>query len=252
MKTQLALLAAVTLGFTLATVQAQPNQAGPSGQARPGPQFSGYLSQLFADNPAFSANLEFHSYGATTGNAVTVQGKLAYLNGKTRFEMDMSDAGDANLPRQDASSLTQMGMNTMIAISRPDAKVNYFVYPGMKACVRRPISAAEAAATAAGYNVQVTAVGDENVLGQNCVKNKVVVTGADGISHESTVWNATDLNKFPIKIETTQNGATVIMLFKDLKLEAPEAAQFDPPADYKEYDNFMSLMRSSAGTQAPQ
>ncbi|MGA2750262.1 MAG: hypothetical protein ABSG59_15920 [Verrucomicrobiota bacterium] len=251
MKTHLVLLAAVTLGFALATVHAQPSPGGPGGQARPGPQFSGYVSKLFADNPAYTANLEFHSYGATTGNAVAAQGKLAYLNGKTRFEMDMSDARDANLPQQDASSLKQMGMDTMIAISCPDRKVNYFVYPGMRAYVRRPVPASEAAATAGGYNLEVTAVGDENVLGHNCVKNKVVATGLDGIPHESTVWNATDMNKFPIKIETVQNGATVIMLFKDLKLDAPTAAQFDPPANYKQYDNFMSLMHSNAGTQAP-
>jgi hypothetical protein len=252
MKTHLALLAVITVGFTLASVRAQPGPGRPIGQARPGPEFSGYLSQLFADNPAYTANLEFHSYGATSDNAVTVQGKLAYLNGKTRFEMDMSDAGDANLPPQDASSLKQMGMDTMIAISCPERKMNYFVYPGMKAYVRRLIPASEAAATAAGYKLDVTHVGDENVLGQNCVKNKVVATGADGIPHDSTVWNATDMNKFPIKIETALNGATVIMLFKDLKLDAPQAAQFAPPANYKQYDDFVSLMTNRAGTQAPQ
>jgi hypothetical protein len=252
MKTLPALLAAAILGFTLATAHAQPGPGNPSGQARPGPDFSGYLSQLFAGNPAYTANLEFHSYGATTGNAVTVQGKLAYLNGKTRFEMDMSDAGDANLPRQDASSLKQMGMDTMISISCPDRQANYYVYPGMRAYVRRTIPAPEATATAAPYKVEVTQVGDENLQGQNCVKNKIVATGPDGIPHESTVWSATDMNKFPIKIETSQYGATVVMIFKDLKFDKPDAAQFDPPVGYKMYDNFMSLMSSRAGTQASQ
>jgi hypothetical protein len=242
----LALLAAVSLGFALATAQvhAQSAPGGSSGQARPGPEFGGYVSKLFADNPGFTANLEYHSYGASNGNAVTVQGKLAYLNGKSRFEMDMSDAGDANLPRQDASSLKQMGMSTMIAISCPQSKVNYFVYPAMTAYVRRPILAA-----ATDYTLNVTQMGDENIQGQNCVKNKVVATGPDGVPHESTVWNATDMNKFPIKIETVQGGATVVMLFKDLKLAAPDAALFDTPAGYKAYPNFMSLMTSRAGTQ---
>ena len=140
-----------------------------------------------------------------------------------------------------------MGMNTMIAISCPQSKANYFVYPGMKAYVRRPILAA-----APDYTLNVTQMGDENIQGQNCVKNKVVATGPDGIPHESTVWNATDMNKFPIKIETVQDGATLVMLFRDLKLDAPDAALFDPPADYKQYPNFMSLMTSRAGTQASQ
>jgi hypothetical protein len=240
-------LLAIILGFTLTIMHAESPSglSGPVGQAPRGPEFSGYLSQLFADNPAFTANLDYHSYGATSGNAVAAQGKLAYLKGKTRFEMDMSGAGDANLPRQDASSLTQMGMDTMIAISCPAEKVNYFVYPGMTAYVQRPIPAA------ADYKLVVTQVGDENVQGQNCVKNKVIATGPDGIPHESTVWSATDLNNFPIKIETLQNGATVILLFRDLKLDAPDAAQFNPPADYKQYDDFRSLMSSRAGTPAP-
>jgi hypothetical protein len=249
MKKHQVLLAIVSLGFTLAIMQIHAESplslGGPVDPAPPGPEFSGYLSPLFADNPAFTANLDFHSYGATSGNAVAVRGKLAYLNGKTRFEMDIASAGDANLPPQDAASLAQMGMNTMIAISCPDEKVDYFVYPDMMAFVRRPIPAA------ANYKLDVTQVGNENVQGQNCVKNKVVVTGPDGIPHESTVWSATDLNNFPIKIETVQNGATVVLLFRDLKLGAPNAAQFSPPADYKQFDDFRSMISSRAGTPAP-
>jgi len=37
----------------------------------------------------------------------------------------------------------------------------------------------------------------------SCVKNKVIVTDDKGDKHESTVWNATDLKNFPVKIETT-------------------------------------------------
>jgi len=240
-----AYLWAVLLVGALITAGAQ----SPSGldhalnEAPPGPEFSGYLSQLFADNPAFTAVLDYHSYGATSGNVVTVQGKLAYLNGNTRFETDLASAGDANLPLQDAASLTLLGMNTLIAISRPAEKVNYFIYPGMAAYVRRSTPAV------AHYSLEVTQIGDENVQGQNCVKNKVVATGPDGVPHASTVWNATDLNNFPIKIKTVQKGSTVILLFRDLKLEAPDAGQFNPPAAYKQYDNFMSLMTNRAGTQ---
>lgn len=243
MKTHQTIMAMILSGFALASAHAQINPVVPTGPARPGPEFRGYLIKLFDANPAFTANLEFHSYGAATGDSVTAQGKFTYLNGNTRFEMKMADAGDANLPREDASSLAQLGMNTMIALSRPDLKMDYFVYPGMKAFVRRPKSAMEVAAASADYTLEVTEVGDENVLGQDCVKHKVVASGGpDGLVHESTVWNATDLNDFPIKIESRQKGATVVMLFKDLSLDTPSRAQFTPPADYKEYDNFMSLM----------
>jgi hypothetical protein len=38
----------------------------------------------------------------------------------------------------------------------------------------------------------------------------------------------------------------MVMLFKDVKLEKPDAAQFDLPADYKEFKDMMSLMMSRA------
>ncbi len=77
-------------------------------------------------------------------------------------------------------------------------------------------------------------------------KNKVVVTGPDGVSHESTVWNATDLDKFPVKIEMSDNGKQTTMTFKDVKTEKPDSALFDPPADYKKYDSMMNMMMSRA------
>jgi len=52
-----------------------------------------------------------------------------------------------------------------------------------------------------------------------------------------------DLKKFPVKVETIQEGNNVTMLFKDVKVSKPEAAQFEPPADFKKYDSMMSMMQ---------
>jgi hypothetical protein len=89
--------------------------------------------------------------------------------------------------------------------------------------------------------------GSETVQGHPCAKNKVTVTGPDGSTHVSTVWNATDLDKFPVKIETGENGQKLTLLFTDVKLDKPDASLFAPPADYKKYDNMMQLMMSRAG-----
>jgi hypothetical protein len=37
---------------------------------------------------------------------------------------------------------------------------------------------------------------------QNYVKNKVVVTDKGNRHDEYTVWNATDLKKFPVKVQS--------------------------------------------------
>ncbi len=75
------------------------------------------------------------------------------------------------------------------------------------------------------------------------MKNKIVVTDDKGKTHESLVWNATDLKKFPIKIETAEDGTKITMLFKDIKLAKPDDEIFAPPAAFKKYDNMMALMQ---------
>ena len=44
----------------------------------------------------------------------------------------------------------------------------------------------------------------------------------------------------------------MVMLYKDVKLEKPDASQFDIPADFTKYDSMMSLMMSRAKGMRPQ
>ena len=63
---------------------------------------------------------------------------------------------------------------------------------------------ADSAPTNGDYKVETTEIGKETLDGHPCVKNKYVVTDNEGVKHESTVWNATDLKNFPVKIQTTE------------------------------------------------
>jgi len=92
--------------------------------------------------------------------------------------------------------------------------------------------------------VETTELGKETIDGHDCIKNKVVVTGKDGTQHESTVWNATDLKSFPVKIVTQEKDNTVTMQFKDISFDKPAASQFDPPADYTKYDDMQTMMQT--------
>lgn len=231
------------LGLTVVTVHAQP---GPP----PGPSFDGSMSKLFGDNTGFSATMEFHMAGSK-GDPIVMTGKIAFLEGNSRFEMDMSNMQGGHMPPQAAAQMKQMGMGKMTSIHRRDEKVSYLVYPDMKAYVENPARATSAASSE--YKSDVTKLGDESIDGHDCVKNKVVVTGPDGVTRESTVWNASDLKQFPIKIQmTSERGEPMVMLYKDVKLEKPDASQFDIPADFTKYDSMMSLMMSRAKGMRPQ
>jgi hypothetical protein len=208
------------------------------------------MTKLFGDNPGFTATMEFHMTRAP-GQEMTMPGKMAHLEGKARFEMDMSNMQGGNLPPQAAARMKQMGMSRMISITRRDQNLIYMVYPDMKAYTQMPIREPNAAASE--YKAEVTKLGEETINGHDCIKNKVEVTGPDGVTHESTVWNATDLKQFPLKIQLeSKEGRNSMLLFNDVKLEKPDPALFDPPTDFTKYDNVMSLMMSRARGMPPQ
>jgi hypothetical protein len=244
MKKQINVLAAAILSLTLISTQAQPGMRGGMGAAPSGPNFGGGMAKIFGDNSGFSATMEMHSPGGANGGEIVMPGKLAFLDGKSRFEMDMTDMKGSQLTPQRAGQMKQMGMGNIIAISRPDKKVSWAVYPGLQAYTETQTQDSATATTPSDYKIDETKLGEETVDGHPCVKKKVVVTGKEGQAHESTVWTATDLKNFPVKIESNEGGKTVTMLFKDIKLEKPDAAQFEPPSDFKKYDNMMTMMQT--------
>lgn len=229
-------LLATFLACGLLPAPAQPGMGAPKG-----PQFSGSLTKLFGDNTAFSATLEMQTKDG--GTDLSVPGKLSFDKGKSRFEMDMTQIKGGKIPTGAAEQMKAMGMDTLVAISRPDKKVNYLIYSGLTAYIESEAKDAESTDAANKYKVEATEVGKETVDGHACVKNKIIVTDDKGKAHESLVWNATDLKKFPVKIETAEEGTKITMLFKDIKLVKPDDAIFAPPATFKKYDNMMALMQ---------
>ncbi len=142
--------------------------------------------------------------------------------------MDMAQIKGGNLPPNAAEHMKQMGMDKMVMISRPDKKIAYMVYPNLEAYTEIVMQNPEAATPASDFKLETTELGKETVDGHPCVKNKAVVSDSKGNKHESTVWNATDLKNFPVKIETAEQGQKATMLFKDVKLAKQEASLFDP------------------------
>lgn len=205
MKAKLQSLLFAILGLGLVSAFGQPSGPG-------GPSFGGSMSKLFGDNKQFSATLEIQP-GEKAKKETALSGKLTFDEGKSRFEMEMAEMG------------------SVIVISRPDRKASYMVYPSMKMYMEMPLKDAATAETMSKYKVEATELGKETVLDHPCVKNKIVVTDDKGKKNESIVWNATDLKSFPVKIETTEDGTKLAMIFKDVKLTKPDAALFEVPKD---------------------
>jgi len=71
-----------------------------------------------------------------------------------------------------------------------------------------------------------------------------VITDGEKSQFEATVWNATDLKNFPVKIQhTPPQGQETTMVFRDIKLSKPDAKLFEPPSDFKKYAGVQELMQ---------
>ncbi len=244
MKTSLPTLVAVIISAGLLSTHAQ---FGPRGgmNAMSGPQLSGSMAQLFGDHSTFTAELEIQVTDKASGDTATVPGKLAYGEAKSRFEMEISRIKGNRMSPEMAGQMKQMGMDSMIVITRPEKKLSYLVYPGLQAYVEAPLQNTDASPSKSDFKVETTELGKETVDGRPCLKNKVIVTDKEGKKLEATVWNATapELKKFPVKIETVESGNQVVMLYKEIKLAKPAASQFDPPSGFTKYENMQTMMQ---------
>jgi hypothetical protein len=245
MKPQLRTFLAAALCLGLVSAHAQPgSRSGGMGGGGPGPKFDAAMSKLFGDNSNFSSAIEIHNNGKSGSEDMTIPGKISYSEGKSRFEMDMTQMKGGNIPPNAAEQIKAMGMSEIVMITLPDKKMAFMMYPGLEAYAEMPMRDLEAATNSANYKIELTEIGKETVDGHACVKNKAVVTDDKGKTHEFVIWNAADVKNFPIKIETTDQGQTVDMLFKDIKLAKPEASLFDPPASYKRYASMQEMMQT--------
>ena len=147
--------------------------------------------------------------------------------------------------------MKQMGMDKVSVIVRPDKKVSYLIYPGLKSYVDMPMAKDDAAALAQEPTIEKSDLGKESVEGHPTVKKKVVMTFADGKKQESTVWEATDLKNFPVRMQITENGQNVVTTYSDVQFTKLDAKQFEAPTGFERYDNPQKMMMEKMMGNAP-
>jgi hypothetical protein len=148
----------------------------------------------------------------------------------------------SKLPPEVATQMRTMGADLTVVVTRPDKKSTYLIYPHMKAYAELAMDAESAAEKPDQFKVETTELAKETVDGHACVKNKVTLTDDKGVKHESTVWNATDLKKFPVKIDSNEDGHAFTLTFKDVKLASVDKDAFDAPDGYTKYNDMQSMM----------
>jgi len=236
MKKHLLLLTAsiLCLGFVPAFAQ----MGGPP----TGPKFDGALAKVFGDNTAFTAALE-SQITPKSGETITMPGKIFFDAGKSRIEINLSDAKGLPMPPGAVEQMKSMGLDQIITISLPEKKSVYMAFPGLQSYAETPLPNA-VAGTNQDFTVKTTELGKDTVNGHPCVQNKVIVTDAKGVAKEFTVWNATDLKNFPVRIVLAEPDAGITMNFSNIVLAKPAATTFDLPKGYTHYDNMQTMMQT--------
>lgn len=138
----LTVVAALWLGQIFAWGQLGPSPGGAMafGAAR----FDAMMAKLFGSNTAFSASLEIQTKDPRSSETVVIPGQLSFLDGKSRFAVDISQAKGAKMPPGAGAQLKAMGMAEMVMVSRPDKKTSLLVYPGLEGYVEQPVPSREA------------------------------------------------------------------------------------------------------------
>jgi hypothetical protein len=250
---QFLLLTTAMLLTAATTAQAQfgPPARGSGGGKPPG--VSAAMAKVFGKNNAFISTADLRMLDASGKEMMSVPAKYSYLEGSSYFHIDLTEIKGAQFPPQAMATMKQFGMNELATATKAGAKTVFQIYPGLKAYVEQPVSAQDAAVDKA--EVKSEQVGEETVNGHKCKKHKITVT-ADGKTQEVLTWNATEMKDFPVKIETKEDGNTIIMESKEVKFEKPDAKLFEVPAGFTRYDNpqvmFQTeMMKRMGAPQAP-
>ncbi len=231
----LPLLAATLLALPARAQITSPGQTG----------LNAAMTKLFGDVTAFSARTEVRMLDKQGKESMRMTMNFALLDGKMRAEIDLAQIKTADMPPEAAASLKQMGMDKMVSVVRPDRKSTLVIYPSLSAFAEVPMSPEDAADLEKKYKVTRTKTGRETIDGHPCDKSKVMVIGDKNEKHEAIVWTATDMKDFPIQMQMNQAEATIVMLYKDVKLARPDAKQFDAPAGFAKHESIEKLMQGA-------
>ncbi len=227
----------ITAALLLASfgVRAQlPGAGGPAGM-------SAAITKLFGDLKAFTAKAEVRVLDSSQKEIVLMPMDFSLLDKSIRVEMDMAQMKNQQVPAGLADTLKQMGMAHVISVISPAKGFAFVIYPDQKTVLSMPLPKQDGGAKTP--KLEKTALGKETLDGHPCVKNKVLITDEKGEKVDATTWNATDLQDFPIQIQTKEPESTSIVKFNHVQFIAPDAAQFEVPAGYTEYKSQQELMQ---------
>lgn len=223
------------LGFTLHL----PAQI-PGGQTG----FNPALLQLFGSHKAFTGTTDLRMTDRMNKELVRMPMQMQFLDGKVRAEVNLKQITASAMGEEGLAMFKQAGMEQVVSILRPDRKVSIVAFAPAKVFTQEPMTPEDVAGFALKYEVKLTELGRETINNHPCIKNQVTVSNSRGERIQGTVWNATDLKQFPVKILLPEGDSIIEMSFRDVKLQKPDSTVFEAPAGFTRFESMEKLIQS--------
>ena len=240
---------------TIAIATATLVLAGSSMAQTPGttsPGMDAVLLKLYGENKAFTALTVISISDPTSTQTMTLPVTTIQLDGNIRSETDMEKMTGGNFPPGALDQLKALGMTKVVSVVRPATKEIMLIYPGLSSYIQTPMPKEQADALSKEPKMVQTEIGKETVEGHPSVKTKITSTDAGGKSQDILVWKATDMKNFPVKIQIkTETGGEVVIVYKSVKFDKPDAKLFNTPVGYTKYATQQELLQKAASGAQP-
>lgn len=178
----------------------------------------------FAQNP-FDAHKQFSATIVVSGSAMGThapQGDMKVYRLGDKMRTNIGNMG---------YSITDLSQHTM------------FMVMGQGMCMQMPPKGQQNPFAEGQGSVERTPAGTDVVDGHTCKVENVTVTPQNGTPVKMKIWEAEDLQGFPVKVETQTSRGPVTVLYKDVSLDAPAASLFTHP------DNCRQMPSMPGGAQ---
>ena len=87
--------------------------------------------------------------------------------------------------------------------------------------------------------VQTTgkAPANDRIDGHPCTQEQLTVTLSDGTASQISVWRATDLRGFPLRIRADSGNPRFLIDLTEVRFQEPSSTLFDIPGDFTKYES---------------
>jgi len=206
------------------------------------PKMKAVFSKILADTPEFSANAVVGLF-ATNG---IMLGKMPMTFALTADRMRQEiDVMGISFPPEWREAMQKQHMDKIVVITQTDTKKVYIVFPGIQAYEEYPIPDAvldEMTARANTVNIKKKEYGQEMIENHLCIQESLLVTETNRPTEIAILRCATDLQKFPIRMDIMTPTSTTRFMFEDVQLKKPDAALFEVPTNYTEFTNSADIL----------